>query len=176
MIYHILYFCCTMASEFSSRTNATAESFSSNWPPGALSGGCPQFKASPAAVNPSVFNSCQYSCVAAAAAAAVFAWELWKQKQTNSAPLSRPPSLLLHGRVWAMRRDLLGFFFFLSRVTWRDPEAFLRPTHRLSPLSGVTRQPVFSGRTLAWVKRQTVGGRHGVRRVALIFEQLVGAR
>lgn len=140
MIYHILYFCCTMASEFSSRTNATAESFSSNWPPGALSGGCPQFKASPAAVNPSVFNSCQYSCVAAAAAAAVFAWELWKQKQTNSAPLSRPPSLLLHGRVWAMRRDLLGFFFFSF-----PGSRGATPKHSFGPLTVSPRCPGWPG-------------------------------
>lgn len=96
-------------------------------------------------------------------------------KKPNSALLSQLPSLLL-------QRSCVGgeacFSLSLFRVTWCDPAAFLdehRPTHRLSPLSGVTGQPVFSCRTLAWVKRQTVGGRHGVRRVALIFEQLVGA-
>lgn len=119
----------------------------------------------------SVFNSCQYSC---GAALLVLASEKKKQQQ-NSALLSLC-SLLLHGHTWAMRRDFV--FFFLFRVTWCDPEAFLddhRPTHRLSPLSGVTGQPVFSCRTLAWVKRQTVDGRRRVRSVALIFEQLVGA-
>lgn len=94
------------------------------------------------------------------------------------AALSQLPSLLLHGRVWAMTHELFLFFVGFLGSHGSTPEAFVDerlPTHRLSPLSGVTRQPIFPCRTLAWVKRQTVNGRHGVRSVALIFEQVVGA-